>query len=272
MSSLKNNITIVTAFFDIGRSTWQGFIGGHPLPGYLKRTTDQYFECFERMLKLENDIVVFTSPELFHRFDSYKKQKPNLCVLSEDFHDRNPKMREKISKIQNDPKFYGPVRQPFNPEYWSVDYVMVNLLKSEFVNRAIDTGIVLTELVAWIDFGYCRDDSSVPIKSWSYDFDPDKIHFFSVKKFVPPHMNLREIINTNDVFIQGCHIVTSKYWWSRLQCEIDESLCVLFDNNWIDDDQTMLYMAYCRNPELYDIHYLDETKGWFQIFKEFNNA
>lgn len=268
------NLTIITAFYDIGRSKWTGFIGGHPLPSYLKRTTDQYFECFERMLKLDNDIVVFTSPDLVERFDKYKVQKPNLAVIPYEFHNAHPDIREKIAKIHNDPKFYGPIRQPFNPEYWNVDYVMINLMKSEFVNYAIDTSIVLTELVAWLDFGYCRTDDCVPTTKWNYNFELDRIHLFSVKKFVPTHMNLREIINTNDVFIQGCHIVASKKDWQFLENEMQISLDMFLEKGWIDDDQTFYFMNYCRNPDSYEIHYLDPNHkcGWFQIFQEFNDA
>ncbi len=265
------NITIVTAFYDIGRSKWEGFIGGHPLPSYLKRTNEYYFQCFERMLKLDNDIVVFTSPDLVDKFKPYQRQKPNLCVMSFDLQ-RYSYLMEEIRLIQNDPKFFGPIRQPYNPEYWSPEYVLVNFLKSEFVGTAIDFDNVMTDLVAWVDFGYCRDDNTVPTNQWSYNFDPNKIHFFSVKKFVPPHMNLREIINTNDVFIQGCHIVASKDGWLTLEEETKNVLSHLLKKKLIDDDQTMLYMCYVRNPDSYEIHYLDETKGWFQIFQEFNNA
>ena len=37
---------IVTAFFDIGRSDWDGTFNGHKLPTYLKRDTETYFKRF----------------------------------------------------------------------------------------------------------------------------------------------------------------------------------------------------------------------------------
>ena len=55
-----NEITIVTAFFDIGRSDWTPDRG---LPHYLHRTTDTYFERFEYLAQLENPMVIFTSAE-----------------------------------------------------------------------------------------------------------------------------------------------------------------------------------------------------------------
>lgn len=267
------NLTIVTCFFDIGRSKWEGFISGHPLPSYLKRTNEYYFQCFERMLKLDNDIIVFTSPDLVEKFKPYQMKKPNLCVIAYDLNEYSY-LLEEIRLIQNDPKFFGPIKQPYNPEYWSPQYVLVNLLKSEFVNTAIDSDIVLTDLIAWVDFGWMREDWQLPkSKIWSYNFNPEKIHLFSVKKFVPTHMNLREIINTNDVFIQGCQIVASKEKWPYLKNEMKISLDMLLEKGWIDDDQGLLYMNYCRNPDAYEIHYIDETQGgWFQAMIRWNDS
>ena len=49
-------IGIVTAFFDIGRESW----ATRPnTPAWLARSTEDYFACFERMCRLENEIVVF---------------------------------------------------------------------------------------------------------------------------------------------------------------------------------------------------------------------
>lgn len=267
-----SNPTIITAFVDIGRSKWEGFLYGHPLPSYLKRTTDEYFTNFERLLKLDNDMVVFTTEDLVPRFKSYQEKKPNLCVIGFDWKNCYLELKEAINKIQLNPKFNRMIKQPFLPEYWNPDYVLINFLKSVFVNQAIGSGIVATDLVGWIDFGYCRDDNTVPTNTWSYDFDLNKIHFFSVKKFVPAHMDIKEVIINNHVFIQGCHIVASKEKWQYLESEMNVSVNTLIEHGWIDDDQTMLYMCYCRNPQKYAIHYLNENKGWFQVFQEFNHA
>ncbi len=270
---MQPNITIVTAFFDLGRGDWQGYISGHPLPHYLKRSTEHYFSCFERLLKLDNDIVVVTSSDLIEKFKPYLEKKPNLTILDfEDWRkDLHPDIRKKVEAVHKDLSFMKMVQQPYNPEYWSADYIMVNFLKSYFVNYAMEMGIVKTELVSWIDFGYCREDSTVPTNTWSYDFNPELIHFFSVKNNVPTRIDLKDIIATNNVFIQGCHIVASKKNWYKLLTEVHFYMNQLLSLDLVDDDQTILLMAYVMHPEWYEIHYLDESKGWFQIFKEFSN-
>ena len=50
-----NEISIVTAFFDIGRGDWTPDKG---LPHYLQRTTDTYFDRFANMANLDNTLVV----------------------------------------------------------------------------------------------------------------------------------------------------------------------------------------------------------------------
>src|ERR1022692_282083 len=136
---LKPNISMVTAFFDIGRGSWQGFTNGHPLPHYLKRTTEEYFERFEHLLKLDNDIVVFTSKDLISKVRELGRKyfKTNLFIVEANLQELYPEYREKVRCIQEDSKFQQGILSPWNPQYWSVDFIMVNFLKSHFVNEAI---------------------------------------------------------------------------------------------------------------------------------------
>ena len=67
-----SEITIVTAFFDIGRGSWSPSQG---LPAYLQRTNDTYFERFANMASLENEMVVFTSEDLVERVNQIRGDK-----------------------------------------------------------------------------------------------------------------------------------------------------------------------------------------------------
>ena len=66
-----NEITIVTAFFDIGRSDWTPERG---LPHYLHRTTDTYLQRFGYMAELDNPMVIYTSKEFV---DEIKQKQGN---------------------------------------------------------------------------------------------------------------------------------------------------------------------------------------------------
>ncbi len=58
---MNSSITIVTAFFDIGRGSWTSDKGFSP---HLERTSDSYIEYFKNLSELDNDMIIFTSNDL----------------------------------------------------------------------------------------------------------------------------------------------------------------------------------------------------------------
>ena len=175
-------ITIVTAFFDIGRGEWTPDKG---LPHYLERKTETYIERFGNLATLENPMVIFTSKDLMPRIQQLRGNK-RTTIIPFEFNDNCQELRQKITDIQNSEGFKSKINpsQKSNPEYWSADYVLVNALKSTFIRHALPD--VNTELAAWVDFGYCHSmDTLNGISKWEYDFDPTKIHLFSIKDYLP---------------------------------------------------------------------------------------
>lgn len=62
-----STITIVTAFFDIGRGNLQS---KEELPDYMTRTNDTYFEYFSNLATLDNPMVIFSDNEHIERIKS----------------------------------------------------------------------------------------------------------------------------------------------------------------------------------------------------------
>lgn len=264
-----NDITIVTAFFDIGRGDWTPDKG---LPHYLQRTTDTYMKRFGHMAKLENEMIVYTSKDLAKHVERERQGKPTE-VLIVDFPNSFQKLRESVSNIQKSPEYQAKINpmQVRNPEYWNADYVVVNALKSSFVNRAIDLKLINTDLVAWLDFGYCREESTLNgVKKWQYPFDKDKIHFFNIKEW-KNDKTIQDVIANNDVYITGPCIVAGKEMWPKLEYLVHHSIDKLIENNLMDDDQTMLLMSYLFNPEIFELHPVS-SDDWFIAFKDYNET
>jgi protein YibB len=259
-----NDITIVTAFFDIGRGDWTPDKG---LPHYLQRTNDTYFERFAEMAKLENDMVVYTSAEFEDKVKELRGDKPTQIVVI-DFKTSFEELRTKVSEIQKDPKYQEIIHpsQVRNPEYWNADYVVVNLLKATFVNRAISMNMVHTDLVAWLDFGYCREPHNTV--RWTYPFTRRKIHFFNIKEWQKGSY-IKDIIANNDVHITGPCIVADKEMWPYLETLVYHNIQELFKNNLIDDDQTLLLMSYLAAPEMFELHPVSPD-NWFIALKDYN--
>ena len=263
-----NEISIVTALFDIGRGDWTPQKG---LPHYLQRTTDTYFDRFANMAKLDNTIIVYTSEDLADKVWDIRKEKEDktvVCIV--DFEKEFDEYRDSIRKIQNNPDYLSKINpsQIKNPEYWSADYVLVNLLKSHFVNHAIGSGTAETDLVAWLDFGYCREPSTLNgVTLWQYPFNKEKIHLFNIKEYAGT--SLTDIIANNDVHVTGPMIVASQKMWPKLEELVDKSFRELIKNDLIDDDQTLLLMSYLQKPESFELHPISPN-DWFIAFKEYN--
>jgi protein YibB len=262
-----SEITIVTAFFDIGRGDWTPDKG---LPHYLQRTSKTYLERFSHLAKLENPMVVYTSKEFSDDIRFLRQDRPTEILII-DFNDSFKKLKEEVSNVQKNPEYQSKINpmQVRNPEYWNADYVVVNALKSSFVTRALQSQLIKTDLVAWLDFGYCRDASTLNgVKKWKYNFDKEKIHFFNIKDYVDGTY-IQDIIANNDVHITGPCIVASKDMWPTLETLVYHGITELIKNDLIDDDQTLLLMSYLQKPELFELHKVSGD-DWFVAFKEYN--
>src|SRR5690606_14248275 len=98
ISTMNSSTTIVTAYFDIGRGEWTSNKGFREK---LARSVDVYFSYFERLAALENEMVVFTSPDLKARVEAIREGKPTT-VITIDIKNKFRHIRSRIQKIQRD--------------------------------------------------------------------------------------------------------------------------------------------------------------------------
>jgi protein YibB len=271
-----SDITIVTAFFDIGRGDWTPDKG---LPHYLERSVDTYIDRFSHLAQLDNEMVIFTTEDLIPKIKQHRdKQKQKTSYVTYDPRVRMVDVRDKIIKVQSDPEFQKKVliSQSKNPEYWNPDYVLVTNLKAYFVNASIKngTGLVSNDMVAWVDFGYCRDSSKIPAsKKWEYDFDPNKIHMFNYKPY--DGKPIEDIVAQNDVYILGAKVVAHKDKWADMERLMWTSFNEFQKKNIVDDDQGLWLNSYLLEPDLFELHAIpDHQKGHdpFVLFNKFNST
>jgi protein YibB len=270
-----NEITIVTAFYDIGRGDVPSQINGFEVPSYIKRTNSDYFSYFAHLAEIRNPMIIFTSENHVKMIESLRLKtdtvdKTKIVVTDSYLPLEMKEVRERIKSIQQDPVYISKVANTALIEYWNPDYVLLNILKSFYVTFAIKKELIDTELVSWIDFGYCRNATTLsPSKKWKYNFDPQKIHMFNQYP-INPERAINDIIFKNDVYIQGCHIVGGTKKWEEFRNIMVENLNELLNNNLIDDDQTLLLMTAMKRPDLVELHPSDPN-NWFLIFNNYNN-
>lgn len=264
-----NNVTLVTAFFDIGRSDWSNTNGS---PDYLNRSTEKYFKYFENLAQLDNPIVVFTSMENIEKIKSIRGGKvTNIIALN--FNESFRECRENVQSILNSQDFKSKINpeQLKNPEYWSADYVLVNNLKSYFVKKAILELNLESEYVAWVDFGYCRDSGVLNgMTNWVVNLNKNKVHLFTINnKFKLNKENVYYSILNNQPYIIGGVIVATKEKWLKFADLVKLSQKKLINELIIDDDQGVYLMCLLKHRELFQLNYLGKNK-WFDVFKKFD--
>lgn len=252
---------IVSAFYDIGRGQWQ----------HYARSSDRYFDCFARLCLLQNDIVVFSQPQFRERFEALQRRKPNLTLVYDDIFARHAALLERIRGVQQDPAFRAGIGPIESPEYNSAEYVLVNYLKSEFCCQALETAPHAQ--VAWIDFGYLRKPRQLPRSGrWESPWTQG-LHFFGLRDIDEP-VDLLKTIQTNTVYIQGCHLVGQRGDWPLMRDGMAAAMEELLARGWVDDDQTLLLMLARQHRDRITVHANppDERLGWFNLFRRFNAA
>lgn len=262
---MNNDITIVTAFIDIGRGEWTPERG---FPHYLHRTTDTYFERFGHMAQLENEMFVFTTQDNFDRVMELRDGRPTT-LFEFDLDSEAEDLRERIQLVYATPDYVNLInpRERKNPEYWCPEYVIINLLKSTFACMA--SVQAKNDMLAWLDFGYCRTAETLAgVKHWRYPFNPNLIHLFKLKDYAPG-TTIHQMIANNDVHITGPCIVANKKNWRELEFMVLEGVKQLLENFLIDDDQLFLLLSYLSRPELFELHQVSPD-NWFTVFRDYN--
>ena len=143
---MTDNITVVTAFFDIGRGDLPAEFRGRLLPHHQHRSVETYFEFFKNLAKLKNDMVIYTTREFEDRIRAIRiaeglGDKTYVMVLPSYLPNGFDGVKQDVERIMEDETFWKKVHNPQLIEYWHSDYVLVNTLKAHYVTDAINSGL-----------------------------------------------------------------------------------------------------------------------------------
>lgn len=144
---MKNNLTIVTGLFDIGRGN---------LESGFKRDFSHYLESFARMLKVDYPMVIYIPPELNDFVWSHRQQENTRIVNKtvDDIKTRYFPFYDKVQEIRVKPDW-------INQSAWIVDSTQAKLdmynplvmSKQFFLNDASLFNFFDTKYYVWVDAG-----------------------------------------------------------------------------------------------------------------------
>jgi protein YibB len=256
-------ITIVTAFFDIGREKWQGF----------QRSSNKYVEYFEFWARLKNKLVVYTdkatAEQVLKIRDDFNLKERTKIIVIDDVYALDEEVYHQIERVLSNKIAVDFRTRPNSPESCNARYNYTTYLKPYFVADAVKNGYA-SGMTAWVDFGYNHGGEVLTNSSefdflWCYDFS-SKIHLFTSEDV--DDMPIFEVVRTMRAYIQGSIMIAPAELWGEFANLYKEAMLDLTHCGFADDDQTLSLMAYKKKPELFELH---EVEISFDALKKFGN-
>lgn len=257
---MKNEVAIITAFFDIGRDKFTVY----------PRSNDIYFSYFEKWAGIKNKLIIFCASEYIEKIKMIRESKgipQNMTVIVaiDDITEIEPEIFGKMISVEKDSSFSEfRFYKKACSNIASYDYVM--LLKYYFMYYANVLHLVDEyENIAWVDFGFNHGDAYYINPSefeflWNWEFK-NNIELFALSN--PNEMSLIDSLQFQEDCIQGTVVGCKKMFLSELWNWIREAMISLLNCGCIDDDQHLLLMMYKQHKENCHVTVCD----WFMQFE-----
>lgn len=259
---MKNDITLVTAYYDIGRKEWEGFT----------RDDDKYFSYFSHWARIQNQLIVYVENNA-HRDrvmeirKQFGREEKTTVVVTGDILNIDSSLYECMKKVCD-----NPIQRDFRlnkgyPESTNAKYDYIMALKTYFLSETVIQKRNLHNQLSWIDFGFAHGDE-VYVKEeefdflWQYEFEKG-IH-------LPIRLKLDDrpifdIVRSMDVYVMGSIFIGDEENMLKLWQMMKEAVYILADCGMVDDDQTELLMMARKYPNCFS---MDESEGWHLYLRE----
>jgi protein YibB len=242
--------TVVTAFYDLGRSEWHAH----------DRKLDLYMKFFINMLSLRVPMVIFVSPESVDVVDIINSKRrfidKKTTIIFKSFENLYMyKHFDRIQEIQKDPFYAEGHPNKDAPEICQPYYNVMVCNKMAFVLEATKYDID-SDYFMWMDAGYTH--STIDLSK--LDFDPTR--FTNIKN----KMYMMSIVQVDaakkdpkEFFLQYADIILGGFFGGTR--DIIEKITPLYydvvqelmDINIKDDDQYYNTIMVQRYPDLFEI-------------------
>ena len=257
----KKDVTIITAFFDIGRKNFEG---------EFARSNEKYINYFKFWARLRNNIVVYTdsvtAEEVIKIRREFGLEDRTKIVIIDDYFKIEPEILDRMEKIVKSEEFLKFRYRP-NPADNNAIYDYVMLLKSWCIKDAYENGFA-TGMLCWLDFGFNHGGDVFKVEEefdfkLEVDLPMDKITLFSIEDY--DNKPIFHVIQDYSVYMMGAPMYVPYNLAQKLWEDVKEAMNSLLDVGFIDDDQTLLLMSAIKYPERYNIIKSD----WFMPLKEY---
>ncbi|MBQ7969190.1 MAG: hypothetical protein IJ292_05145 [Clostridia bacterium] len=257
----NKEVTIVTAFFDIGRESFGS---------ELSRSNEKYLNFFRFWARMKNKLVVYTFSAMAPKVEEIRREfgleDRTKVVVVDNVFAIEAELHKKMTSISENQEFLKFRYMP-NPADNNADYNYVMLMKSWFLMDAAEKKYA-DGMLCWMDFGFNHGGGVFTNAeefdfTLSVDFPDDKITLFSISDY--DDKPVFHIIQDYSVYIMGFLMYVPSEMAKNLWFDVKTAMESLVDVGFIDDDQTLYLMARNRHPENYNVI----KSGWFMPLKEY---
>jgi hypothetical protein len=277
-----SDITLVTAFYDIGRENWEA---------NFKRDVSFYIDSFLKYLDYDYKMICYIDDRHINKIlEKYSQSnfKNKLFIpidrkwLDENIHawknverDRaimeNPQYQH-VLKSHRLPKMYPDgipetnLRNHLCPENVFPEYNVVNHSKIDFIVHAIKNEHITTKFTGWTDFGYFKtyhsDDSPLPSSTIDVNkLHPEKLIFNLRRRILEQDKDMYfTMIYAYELFI-GAFYAGPTELMLPFQELYHDCVTEMLDKCVTDDDQHVYIQCYIKRPELMHLN-IFENQDW----------
>lgn len=254
------SLCYVSSYYDIGRYSWSSF----------KRTFDEYLDSFRPYItmfdnlepKLQNKyhFILFCDKRFFNIMNSEigKNKYFTIIPTDEDYFREHTVMWNRLKKeeeIINDKEFLKLVgdRSRF-PEHSYPKYSLINHIKIELVNRAIDITNEKFDMYCWTDFGYFSHKNRIPKNPINTDrLDWDRITYTLINKIGKEDLSIGYTLKYAPEKIGGFFFAGPIHRlreYKELYIKVHKEFQDMFI---VDDDQHLALQCYKKNPFIFNL-------------------
>lgn len=262
-STLTNEITLVTAYFDLGKLNKGGMFGSY--------TPERYKRWMSVFSRIDNPLIVFTDSQdvvdIFRQLRNEVNSKRTTII---------PVNRTSLWAFSLAPKIRDIYHQPgyptYDPNTVNENYSCVMHAKFELVNRVIKEKLFNTKYVSWIDIGLYRaivsETHHFPIRI-PQGFDPEKVSYSGQHPFdfsLSPY----QIIVEDKTWVGGAMFLGKPEVLYVYTQDYMRAVEKLISEHMMSTDQQVIYIMYHPrfhfDPrvelQLYTTH---STDDWFYL-------
>jgi len=265
-----SDVTLVTMFYDIGRSSWDK---------KFTRKVDEYFEAFKVFLNYNYSMIVFIDDRYNESFSEIIGDNPNIKIIAinESWVKSNLWSWGKLEKereIMNS-KFYIDLVQhrieAKYPENTIPEYTILTHSKIDVVNYVIDNDLSDSDYFAWVDFGYFyhkTSDDFLPKGELDLNkFNLDKINLCLINPIDDKDMDIQYTLQIAPEKIGAYFFLGSRKRLKEFQ-EYCHLMLERFQQSGIADDEQCLWLYILfSTPELFHCYIFG---AWHRALKYFS--